>query len=242
MHNLTRALNIKTMQTKTVATRYGKFTIFNEDELVGQSLSAYGEYSEGEVEVFRKVLRPGDTAIDVGANIGAFTIPMAKLVGGDGHVIAFEPSPANLDLLEQNVEQNGFGPLNIGNVTIKPYVASDKEGTFKVDKRQMLFAYCYPEAGVVDFEVESITIDSLNLPKVKLIKVNVNGHELQVLRGAAETIKRCKPIIYIENELNAKREAMVAWLIDHGYRLFWHRPYMYNADNWRGNTKTFTAR
>ena len=71
MLDVTRA-----MRTSTVETRHGVFTIFDEDELVGLSLATYGEYSEGEVEVFRKILKPGDVAIDVGANIGALTMPM----------------------------------------------------------------------------------------------------------------------------------------------------------------------
>ena len=238
MHDITRATDIRMMQTKVVADcRHGKFTVFAEDELVGLSLDTYGEYSEGEVAVFNKVLQPGDVAIDVGANIGALTVPMAKLVGPDGQVYAFEASAANLELLKQNVEQNGFGPLDVGNVTIKPYAASDNNGMLKVDKQSALHAYSRKDINVGEFEVSSITIDSLDLSRCKLIKIDVDGHELQVLRGAAETIKRCKPVIYIENEIDAKREAMVAWLVDHGYRCFWHRPYMFNADNWRGDKR-----
>ena len=238
MHDITRATDIRMMQTKVVADcRHGKFTVFAEDELVGLSLDTYGEYSEGEVAVFHKVLQAGDVAVDVGANIGALTVPMAKLVGPDGQVYAFEASAANLELLKQNVEQNGFGPLDVGNVTIKPYAASDNNGMLKVDKQSALHAYSRKDINVGEFEVSSITIDSLDLSRCKLIKIDVDGHELQVLRGAAETIKRCKPVIYIENEIDAKREAMVAWLVDHGYRCFWHRPYMFNADNWRGDKR-----
>ena len=220
------------MQTKTVECRHGTFTVFDEDELVGLSLATYGEYSEGEVAVLNNVLKPGDVAIDVGANIGALTIPMAKLVGESGHVHAFEASKANLDLLLKNVVDN-----QPAHVTIHGAAASDKVGTLKVDKQSALHAYSYPDINVGEFEVECITIDSLQLPKVKLIKIDVDGHELQVLNGAAETIARCKPIIYIENEIDDKREAMVAWFIDHGYRMYWHRPYMFNIDNWRGDKK-----
>src|SRR3954465_12134278 len=117
------------MQTKTVETRHGKFTIFDEDELVGHSLARYGEYSEGEVEVFRKVLRPGDVAIDVGANIGAFTIPLARLVEDHGGVHAFEASSANVALLCKNIEQN-----DLTNVIAYNHAASDRIGKLKVDK------------------------------------------------------------------------------------------------------------
>jgi FkbM family methyltransferase len=219
------------MHTKTVECRHGTFTVFDEDELVGLSLARYGEYSEGEVDVFRKVLQPGDVAIDVGANIGALAIPMARLVGPGGLVYAFEASAANLKLLKENVRQNQLGDV----ITVVPCAASDKTGTLKVDKQSALHAYSRRDINEGEFEVECIAIDEYGLPRCKLIKIDVDGHELQVLDGAVETIRRCKPVIYIENEIDHKREAVVAWLVEHGYRLFWHRPYLYNADNWRAD-------
>ena len=144
------------MQTRQVETRHGIFTIFDEDELVGLSLSVYGEYSEGEVDVFRKVLRPGDVAIDVGANIGAFTIPMAKLVGEAGHIHAFEASAANVSLLHLNVKNN-----QPANVWIHGMAASDNNGTLKVDKQSALHAYSRRDINEGEFEVACGTIDSL---------------------------------------------------------------------------------
>ena len=222
-----------TMRTHTVECRHGRFTVFDEDELVGLSLATYGEYSEGEVSVFNKILKPGDVAIDVGANIGALTIPMAHLVGEGGCVHAFEASAANFDLLRQNVWQNKL----VMATELYPLAASDKEGSLKVDKQSALHAYSRKDINEGEFSVECITIDSLALPRCKLIKIDVDGHELQVLNGAAETIKRCRPVIYIENEIDAKREELVAWFIDHGYRCFWHRPYLFNIDNFRGDKK-----
>jgi FkbM family methyltransferase len=230
-------VGVKTsMQERTVETRHGTFTVFDEDELVGLSLATYGEYSEGEVDVFRKVLNPGDVAIDVGANIGALTIPMAKLVSdesGVGCVYAFEASGANYSLLMHNLEQNGLG----NKVIVKPHAASDNNGKLKVDKQSALHAYCRPDINAGEFEVECSTIDDLQLGRCKLIKIDVDGHELEVLNGAIKTIKRCRPVIYIENEIDEKREALVAWFIDNNYRCFWHRPYMFNVDNFRGVKK-----
>ena len=222
-----------TMKHRTVDCRHGRFTVFDEDELVGLSLATYGEYSEGEVSVFNKILKPGDVAIDVGANIGALTIPMARLVGAEGGVHAFEASGANFLLLRHNIQQNDLDEV----VETYALAASDKIGMLKVDKQSALHAYSRPEINTGDFEVHCITIDSLELTRCKLIKIDVDGHELEVLNGAARTIKRCKPIIYIENEIDAKREALVAWFVDHGYRCFWHRPFLFNIDNFHGNKK-----
>src|SRR5215204_3016879 len=70
--------------------RHGRMMYNVNDQYIGRSLDLYGEYSEGEVDLFRQVLRPGDLALDVGANIGVHTVPMARLVGERGAVFAFE--------------------------------------------------------------------------------------------------------------------------------------------------------
>jgi FkbM family methyltransferase len=214
---------------RKVETRHGTFSIYDEDELVGLSLATYGEYSESEVVVFRKCLRPGHVAIDVGANIGAFTVPMARLVGPTGQVIAFEASPTNVPLLMSNLAQNGLPQAKV-----IPMAASDHVGTIKVSRQDALHAYCRPEINDGDFEIGCTTIDSLELPAVQFIKIDVDRHEQQVLRGAEATIKRCRPIIYIENEDQDTSEALIAQLVSYGYRMYWHRPYHFNSGNFRG--------
>src|SRR5262252_5868092 len=94
-------LTIKTQQCK-----HGTFTWYEQDELIGLSLDIYGEYSEDEVQVFRNCLRVGHVVLDIGANIGAFTVPMSKLVGQLGHVIAVEANPDNVLLLNKNIYDN----------------------------------------------------------------------------------------------------------------------------------------
>jgi FkbM family methyltransferase len=218
-----------TLTSDTFECRHGTFTIFNEDELVGMSLAVYGEYSEGEVVVFEKCLREGHVAIDVGANIGAFTVPMAKLVGDTGAVIAFEASVQNVSLLEKNIKQN-----DLINVIVIPAAASDTTGTVKVSKQDALHAYTRPDINVGELEVPCQTIDSLELGKCNFIKIDVDRHELQVLKGAEQTIAKFKPIIYVENEDQGNSEALIAWLVEHGYRLYWHRPSHFNLKNFRG--------
>src|SRR5262245_39737354 len=94
------------MDVHVVDGRHGRFFFHGQDEVVGRSLARYGEYSEQEVTVMQKVLRPGDTAIDVGANIGALTVPMAKIVGPSGRVIAYEPGRESAALLHRNLAAN----------------------------------------------------------------------------------------------------------------------------------------
>src|SRR4051794_3980438 len=78
------------------------------DHVIGLNI-VRGRYEEDGIAFVRRVLAPGDTAVDVGAHIGFFTMHMAALVGPAGHVYAFEPFDANADLLERSVAENRFG-------------------------------------------------------------------------------------------------------------------------------------
>src|SRR4051812_49892110 len=79
------------MQTGTKDCRHGKLSYLLNDAYIGRSLDVYGEYSEGELELFHQLLRPGDVAVDAGANIGAVTVGMARLFGPGGAGVALEP-------------------------------------------------------------------------------------------------------------------------------------------------------
>ena len=86
--------------------RHGVFLINTEDTFVGRSLDMYGEWCQSEVVLFSKVVKEGDVVIDVGANIGAFSIPLANLVGPKGAIVAFEPQRQLFQLLSANVALN----------------------------------------------------------------------------------------------------------------------------------------
>src|ERR1043165_865505 len=96
--------------------RYGTMMYLRKDMYVGRSFAEYGEYSEGEVDIFRQVLRPGDLALDIGANLGSHTLPLAQFVGPTGGVYAFEPQRILFQILCGNVALN-----EIGNVRALPF-------------------------------------------------------------------------------------------------------------------------
>lgn len=221
--------------------KYGKFSVYEDDYFIGRSLAAYGEYSDYETEVFRKVLKEGSIAMELGSNIGSLTVPMAQCVGETGIVYAFEPGEDAFTLLKQNIEQNGL----VDRVKLYKMAATDRHMTLPVYHNP---SPNYPKVSdgrdnphaqgeKADEYCESMTIDELNLERLDFVKIDVDGCEQSALDGMRETIKRCRPVIFIENEIPHKAEKLVATLVDAGYRGFWYTPPLYRFDNHKGVLK-----
>jgi FkbM family methyltransferase len=232
----TKKTSSRTTTTKTDC-KYGTLTFYDDDMWIGRSLALYGEYSDYEVEVFKKCLRPGFIALELGANIGSLTVPMAQLVGPTGKVIAFEPGFDTLKLLRKNVEQNGLGDI----VEILPFAASDKHETLPIMynpnpnyPKVELGDNPHTKGVEPDAYIQAITVDSLNLPRLDFAKIDVDGCEQFALEGMKDTIARCRPIIFIENEIIDKSEKLTATIIEHGYRGYWYRPPLFRFENHAG--------
>lgn len=226
----------RTITTKTDC-KYGTLSFYDDDQWIGRSLALYGEYSDYEVAVFKKVLKPGMVALELGANIGSLTVPLAQCVGPTGKVIAFEPGLDTLRLLRRNVEQNDLSDI----VEIMPLAASNKRETLPIVynpnpnyPKVALDDNPHTRGNDADDYIEAITVDSLNLQRLDFAKIDVDGCEQQALEGMAETIKRCRPIIFIENELPDRAEKLTATIIEHGYRGYWYRPPLYTFTNHAG--------
>jgi FkbM family methyltransferase len=213
--------------------RHGTMIYPRRDVYIGRSFTEYGEYSEGEVDLFRQCLRPGDVALDIGANLGAHTLPLAQLVGPSGTVFAFEPQRILFQILCGNVALN-----EIPNVHALPVALGRAAGRTKVPALDYRGGNNFGGVSVGSQHGEDvlvITLDQLELSKVNLIKIDVEGMEIDVLAGAKATLARCRPILYVENDRADKSEALVARLQEDGYRMWWHVPPLYNSANFLGN-------
>ena len=115
------------MQSKIKDCRHGRFMYLPNDAYIGRSLDVYGEYCEGEIDIFRQLLRPGDVAVDVGANIGALTLGMARVVQSAGAVVAFEPQRVIYDILCNNLRLN-----KIANVRALRQAVGSEPGVIRV--------------------------------------------------------------------------------------------------------------
>ncbi|MEJ0076511.1 MAG: FkbM family methyltransferase [Alphaproteobacteria bacterium] len=223
------------MQTGTKDCRHGKLMYLLNDAYIGRSLDVYGEYSEGEIDLFRQLLRPGDVAIDAGANIGALTVPMARLVQPGGAIVAFEPQRAIFDILCNNLRLNA-----LANVSAFRRAVGRTTGTISVPPLD----YRRPDnfGGVTlgaagGEEVQLVTIDSLGVARLRLLKVDVEGMEHDVITGARATIERLKPAVYVENDRAEHSRALILLLFDIGYRLWWHITPLFNPNNFFGNPR-----
>ena len=206
---------------------------YKDDQFVGHSLRKYGEYSEQEVALWRKLIKEGDSVVDIGANIGALTVPLATLVGESGHVFALEPQPENYVLLKLNTASHD-------NIIADPVALGARDGTIKV---RPLSALPHTNYGGVqlggsdaDEDVPLMTLDTYYAAdRIAFIKLDVEGMEVEVLRGGQQTINKSRPILYVENDdYFEKSEEMLQML--HGsmnYRVYEHKPWVWSADNFR---------
>jgi len=173
------------------------------DHVIGLNILR-GHYERDEIALARRVLKPGDVALDVGAHIGFFTMHMADQVGASGRVYAFEPFGPNADLLERSIAENRFGDR----VAFRRVAGGAATGaatlTFPVETLNSGGAYLLrtgtvPLAGNRTREVPLVAIDALDLRRpVRFVKMDVEGAEPLVVRGAARVLREDRPTILSE--------------------------------------------
>ena len=221
------------LKIETSSCKYGKMSYLADDLWVGKSLHHYGEFSDAEVELMKQLIKPGNTVLDVGANFGALTLPMAQLVGGHGLVYAFEPQPQIYDLLYRNIKQN-----ELENVVLYNCAVGSSCGDISIPNLESTGSHNYSgvSIGSGDMTAKLMIIDSLLLENVNFIKIDVEGFEREVIKGARETIKRCRPFLYVENDRPENSSRLISDIVDLGYRLYWHRPMLFSKVNFRQNS------
>jgi FkbM family methyltransferase len=216
--------------------RHGRMLYNVHDMYVGRSFDLYGEFSEGETELFAQIVRPGDVVIEVGANIGAHTVWFAKRTAPKGGVIAFEPQRIVFQLLCANVALN-----SVPNAVTFQKACGEAEGEIVVP---MLDPNATNNFGGLELgrhqqgeKVEVVRIDDLGLRGCRLLKVDVEGMELSVLKGAREMILRSKPAMYVENDRPDNSDALIQYIDSLGYDCFWHWPPLFSPNNFFKNAE-----
>ncbi len=213
--------------------RHGAMLYLVTDQYIGQSLDRYGEYSEGEIDLFRQLVRPGATILEIGANLGTHTVFLAKAAGPGGTLHAFEPQRVIFQILCANVALNALTNVyahhaavgrESGMITVPrvDYTATGNFGGISMKN--------WPEGE----RVPLMSVDSLALARCDLMKIDVEGMEGEVIAGAVRTIRQFRPLLYVENDRQEKSAALIRQLLDLDYRLYWHLPPLFNSQNYFG--------
>jgi FkbM family methyltransferase len=159
--------------------------------------------------------QPGDVVLDIGANIGYFTLLLAARVGGRGHVLAYEPAADNADLIARSVEANGQAAI----VTLRRAAVGTASGdlalAFLPEEQRtnsggafLLASGAKPPLGHRTARVPVVALDEEEMPgRVALVKIDVEGAEPQVVRGGRRLFARDRPKVLAELNPNALRRA-----------------------------------
>lgn len=216
--------------------RHGRFLYNGNDEYIDRSLEVYGEWSEAEVRLFAQILRPGDVVVEAGSNIGTHTVPLSRMVGEAGCVHAFEAARTTHHLLCANLALNecfnvqahgkaiGAARGQVHFPVLDPRSRNNFGGVSPALLQRLKDLPSEP--------VEAVAVDDLGLDRLALVKSDIEGGEPELLRGAAGTIGRLRPVLYLE--INGNRDELVGLVEQFGYHAYYYLTPMFLPGNVRG--------
>jgi FkbM family methyltransferase len=202
--------------------------------IVTSVLLAEGQWFEREMEFWHDHIQTGMTVLDVGANVGVYTWAAAERVGATGRVLAVEPFTGCVQCLQETRRVN-----HMDWVTICHGAASDRDGTVRLalhgasELNEVISAESEIELDSTQFEtVPCFTLDTLitqkQLHQVDLLKIDAEGHEIQVLKGCDRLLREFAPVILYENIAKGQQDnfPVAEFLLNQGYQLFRYQPYI----------------
>jgi len=209
-----------------VDTRYGKMWVFDEDNGCSFMLKEYGEYSPLELAFIEAALPPDGTFIDLGAHIGAMTIPIAQVCK---KVYAIEPQEEVREVLLDNLDIAG-----VTNVEVIPYAigSAHEQRFYNLEPSRRGSTEMGPDGQV---EVQVVPLDELDLAP-DFIKIDVEGMEIDVLLGAQKTLSKYRPTLLLERQpANTKTLRQCLTLL--GYTIYTVDLPMFVPNNYNKNPK-----
>ena len=197
------------------------------NDWIQKNIYFLGEYEQSELTLLEKTLNSNDVFIDLGANIGLYTLNAAHLIGENGTVICFEPFSKNFKTLNKNIALNNFS-----NITTENLAVGDSNGFLNIyyDDKELnlgmvsahLTKYSHRE------NIEITTLDSYletnPITTVNFIKIDIEGNEYQALTGMKKTLEKHHPKLLIEilenNEVSDidNKEKIITFLKNYGYK------------------------
>jgi|ERR1051326_779281 FkbM family methyltransferase len=174
-----------------------------------------GTYELSKQEAFQKLVRPGSVVFDIGANVGLYTLLASRLVGPQGKVVAFEPLPRNVPYLRRHLELNDARNVELVEAAVSNY---DGAGHFRTNGDPHLGQL----SGDGQVDVRVTTLDEFMKTATlqpELLKIDVEGAEADVLAGAVETLRLCRPTIVLATHNRTVHQLCCSRLESLGYRL-----------------------
>lgn len=211
-----------------------KITLY-QDSILCKAI--FSSFEEAEIQFTKRYLKPGDCFLDVGANIGLFSLNASVCVGEQGSVYAFEPAPVTFDRLKANVALNQFR-----NIKTENFGLSDQNDTLQFHVSLSgydawnSFASLNDVGEITTIDVPVISLDeyisSNRLSNISLIKIDVEGWEMNVLKGATELLSRAQsPVLMVEfTEENAFSAGYYCGEIYDFVKSFGYEWFSYNSE------------
>ena len=210
-----------------VTTEVGKILVLSpRKNPIGRALYQTGVWEPEVTTTLSAEAKPGMIALDVGADIGYFSLQFSKLVGNSGRVIAFEPIPKARERLVHNIALN-----ELTNITVSEFALGNQEGTVYLEDpfTKSRVNLNKTSGGINDIKVSikrfDDLFDELSLPSVDIIKMDIEGAEHEALRGMEQTLRRFRPTIVLEvhnhflPQFNSSSEALLDWLKSLDYKV-----------------------
>jgi FkbM family methyltransferase len=180
-----------------------QLTLYPGNEIC-RSIFVTGRYEPNEFSLLSKILKPGMTFVDVGANLGVYTLYAARKVGTDGCVISIEPSSREMEILKANVHANALSNVSLQQVALTEQ-ASEVEllvACARQSGHNTLGSFGYNTSLNHREKIQTMRLDdlaqSIGIQRVDIIKMDIEGGELGALRGAVDTLRRHHPVLLLE--------------------------------------------
>ena len=226
-YSLPTALSVQVTESDLRCVDCGAFKLVIDrwDVVLGRNLLFGQDYDPHLSSFLKRVIKPGMTAVDMGANVGFITMLLGQLVGKSGRVVAFEPNLENCRLLLLSIEKNGFE-----HVKLFPFAVSDSVGAACFYHARGSNGGFWPKEDqnltkLGSFIVPTIRLDTVLSERIDFIKVDVEGAEYLALTGAVALIERFRPMIVtefgpgmLEPVSGVSGSYFLNWMKNFGYR------------------------
>jgi FkbM family methyltransferase len=210
----------------------GVTMLLDPEDYVSREILRTGAWERPSWDAMRLHLSNGSVFVDVGAHIGYYSLKAAAVVGSAGRVVAVEPNPPTVRELDDNIRASGATAV----ISVQPVACSDAETTVdlyaapRVNTGQASLSKANASQGgevVADYRVRARPLDDIvretGVSRVDVVKIDVEGAEMLVLKGSVATLARFHPVLMVElidpqlRAMGSSKAEVVGWLLDHGY-------------------------